>query len=66
MSDQDLQRLFDYFDAPSHAFHSIKRYEAIADALRQWPVLDEANTDVLQILEGVAGEPVTSVPEHAR
>ena len=50
MKDQDLQRLFEHFDAPSHAFQSIKHREAIADVTGQWPVLGEANEDVLDIL----------------
>ena len=51
MKDQDLQRLFDYFDAPSHAFHSIRRREALSDVIGRWPVLGEANELVRELLD---------------
>ena len=78
MKDQDLQRLFDYFDAPSNAFHSIRRREALSDVIGRWPVLGEANELVLELLGRTAvpaGEDplqtlvkghVVNVPEQLR
>jgi len=50
MKDHDLERLFAYFDEPSHAFHSVQRYEARNTALGLWPVLSDAHARVTEML----------------